>query len=143
MGGLFSKAELPAQIYWGTWTFKKRGPVGKAQVAKQIIIYPNGTVCCKGIITDADGNTSKYDTGAIQVNGWVDPGSSFEPSLIMGGVFTGISKRLQMSPLGDLHVLTDESAESNTGNIQEERLVVALKGGWVKVEKRRLAATME
>jgi hypothetical protein len=112
MGGLFSNAELPAQIYWGTWTFKKRGPVGKAQVAKQIIIYPNGTVCCKGIITDADGNTSKYDTGAIQVNGWVDPGSSFEPSLIMGGVFTGISKRLQMSPLGDLHVLTDESAES-------------------------------
>jgi len=27
--------------------------------------------------------------------------------------------------------------------VQEERLVVALKGGWVKVETRRLAATME
>ena len=112
MGGFFSTPSKPAQIYWGKWSHEKKNHNGKVIASKILIIHPNGSVRSMGVITDEDGTSSSFDTGDIQVDGWVEPGDQYRPSIITGGFLTGISKKIQMTPLGDLHVVTDESAES-------------------------------
>ena len=110
MGGLFSSAETAPQKYWGKWEHSKKanstyGDGGTA--TKFLTIHTTGHIRSHGTITQADGTTTSYDTGAIAVTGWKEVGVS----VVMGGFLQGIAKSLEISALGDMHVTTDESAE--------------------------------
>jgi len=119
MGVLFSSAELAPEKYWGKWTHiqKQDATYGAGgEKVKYLIIQPAGTVQSKGTITNSDGTTTSYDTGPIAVTGWKVQG----PSVVYGGLVTGISKRLEITPLGQMHVLSDESAESMCAGSRSE-----------------------
>lgn len=110
MGGLFSSAEDAPKRYWGKWEHNKKANStygDGCSATKVLTIHPNGTVRSHGTITQADGTTTSYDTGAIAVTGWKEKGVS----IVMGGFLQGIAKSLEISAIGDMHVTTDESAE--------------------------------
>lgn len=107
MGGIFSSAEEAPPRYFGKWVHTKKG-TGKAITTKTLIIQAAGTIRSMGTVTDEEGNTTMYDTGDIPCVGWAKEGAS----VVSGGFVSGISKKLHVTPLGHLHVTTDEAAET-------------------------------
>ena len=125
MGGLFSTPETPPERYRGKWFHEKTanmGVHGKVKTSTTLTIKPNGTVRNEKTVEtciDEDTIVSRSDTGDVQVTGWKDTtnedGTTDHHHMIYGGFFVGISKRLEITPMGKMHVLTDDEAESTCG----------------------------